>query len=77
VIDEVRNGIPYGLQVLRFSFSNGRVSLSLQTTDFKAFKDYESSIKNNPNYESVSVSTTKNGSVFDIRVSFVVTGIDA
>jgi hypothetical protein len=77
VIDEVRNGIPYGLQVLRFSFSNGRVSLSLQTTDFKAFKDYESSIKNNPNYESVSVSTTKNGSVFDIRVSFVVTGVDA
>jgi hypothetical protein len=76
IIDEIRNGIPYGLLVQSFSFSNGRVSLSLQTTDFKAFKDYESAIKNNANYEDVSFSTTKDDSVFDIRVSFVVTEVN-
>lgn len=72
VIDEIRNSIPYGLQVQTFSFNDGRISLSLQTTDFKSFKDYESAIKNNPNYEEVSFSTTKDESVFDIRVSFIV-----
>jgi hypothetical protein len=76
VIDEIRNGIPYGLQVQAFSFNNGRVSLSLQTTDFRAFKDYESAIKNNPGYEDVTVSTTKNQSVFDIRISFVVSSVN-
>jgi hypothetical protein len=76
VIDEVRNGIPYGLQVKTFSFNNGRVSLSLETTDFKAFKDYESAIKNNPNYEDVIVNATKNASVFDVRISFNMTGTD-
>jgi hypothetical protein len=72
LIEEIRNSIPYGLQVQRFAFNNGRISLSLQTTDFRAFKDYESAIKNNPSYESVNVSTTKNDSVFDIRISFTV-----
>lgn len=72
IIDEIRNGIPYGLQVKTFSFSNGRVSLSLETTDFKSFKDYESAIKSNSNYEDVSFSTTKNDTVYEIRVSFVV-----
>jgi hypothetical protein len=71
-INEIRNGIPYGLKVESFSFNNGRVSLSLQTTDFQSFKDYESAIKNNPQYNQVSFSTTKDGSVFDIRVSFVI-----
>ena len=71
-INEIRNGIPYGLNVENFSFNNGRVSLSLQTTDFQAFKDYESAIKNNPEYNQVSFSTTKDGSVFDIRVSFII-----
>lgn len=77
IIEEIRNSIPYGLNVESFSFSNGRVSLTLQTTDFKAFKDYETALKSNPSYENVSVNTTKNESVFDIRISFVLTGTDA
>ncbi|HCC67765.1 TPA: hypothetical protein DEP90_00950 [Patescibacteria group bacterium] len=76
VINEIRNGIPYGLLVETLSFNNGRVSLNLKTTDFKSFKDYESAMKSNPNYEQVSFSTTKDGSVFDIRVNFTVSGFD-
>jgi len=76
VIDEVRDGIPYSLQVQTFSFNSGRVSLSLQTTDFQAFKDYESALKNNSNYEQVTVNATKEGSVFDIKISFVVSSVD-
>ncbi len=76
VINEIRNGIPYGLSIETFSFSNGRVSLNLKTTDFDAFKDYESAIKNNTSYENVSFNTTKNGTVFDIRVNFTVAGFE-
>jgi Tfp pilus assembly protein PilN len=76
VIEEIRNSIPYGLQVQTFSFMNGRVSLSLQTTDFKAFKDYESALKNSPNYEDVKVNVTKTESVYDIRISFLVTTLN-
>jgi hypothetical protein len=72
VINEIRDGIPYGLQVETFSFSNGRVSLNMQTTDFQAFKNYESAIKNNSDYENVSFNTTKENSIYDIRVSFTV-----
>lgn len=76
IINEVRNGIPYGLSVETFSFNNGRISLNLKTTDFKSFKDYETAIKNNPNYENVSFNTTKDASIFDIRVNFTIAGFD-
>jgi hypothetical protein len=76
IIEEIRNGIPYGLQVQTFSFMNGRVSLSLQTTDFKAFKDYESALKNGSNYEEVKVNVTKTESVYDIRISFMVSELN-
>lgn len=71
-INEVRSGIPYGLSIETFSFNNGRISLNLKTTDFTAFKDYESAVKNNSNYEEVSFNTTKNGSIYEIRVNFVI-----
>jgi hypothetical protein len=44
----------------------------MQTTDFQAFKNYESAIKNNSDYENVSFNTTKENSIYDIRVSFTV-----
>lgn len=76
IINEVRDGIPNGLSVETFSFNNGRISLNLKTTNFQAFKDYESAIKNNPNYEDVSVNTTKEGTIFDIQINFTVGSID-
>jgi hypothetical protein len=72
LINEVRNGIPYGLSVETFSFNNGRVSLNLKTTDFKSFKDYETAIKNNVNYEDVSFNVIKEGTLYDIRVNFTI-----
>lgn len=76
IINEVRDGIPYGLNVESFAFNDGRVSITLKTTDFQAFKDYETAIKNNPRYTNVSFSTTKDSSIFDIRVNFIVDGRD-
>lgn len=72
LINEIRDGIPYGLIVETFSFNNGKVTLNLKTTDFPAFKDYETAIKNNPRYKNVSFSTIKDSSIFDIRVNFTV-----
>ncbi|MCD4811055.1 hypothetical protein K8R14_00405 [bacterium] len=76
IINEVRNGIPTGVDLETFSFNNGRVSINMQTTDFKAFRDYESAIKNNPSYNKVSFNTTKNGSIYEIRVNFIIDGFD-
>jgi hypothetical protein len=76
IINEVRNGIPNGLSVETFTFSNGRVGLNLKTTNFQAFKDYETAIKNNADYENVSFSATKEGTIYDIQVNFNVGEID-
>lgn len=70
LINEIRNGVPYGLSVETFSFNDGRVSLNLKTTDFKSFKDYETAIKNNINYKDVSFNVVKEGTIYDIRVNF-------
>ena len=70
IIDEIRDGIPSALRVKNFSFSNGRINLALETTDFKSFKDYESAIKSNPSYENVSFTVVKNNTIFDISVNF-------
>jgi hypothetical protein len=77
VINEVRNGIPSTLKVLSFSFSNGRFAINLETTNFKALKDYESALKNNGNYQGVVFRVTKNGSVYEISVNFSVGEINA
>ncbi|MCD4756026.1 hypothetical protein K8R20_00170 [bacterium] len=76
IINEVRDGIPIGVNLETFAFSNGRVSINMKTTDFKAFRDYESAIKSNSDYEKVSFNTTKNGSIYDIRVNFTIEGFD-
>lgn len=75
IINEVRDGIPNALQVLSFSFSNKKVRLNLETTNFKAFKDYESALKNNENYQGVTFKVTKNDTVYDITVNFSVSEI--
>lgn len=70
IINEVRNGIPSTLDVLNFSFNNGNVGLSLETTNFKAFKDYEAALKNNENYEGVTFRVTKDDTVYGISINF-------
>ncbi|KUK77641.1 MAG: transmembrane(s)protein [candidate division WS6 bacterium 34_10] len=70
LINEIRNGIPSALNVLTFSFNKGSISLSLETTNFKAFKDYEAALKNNDNYEGVTFQVTKNDTVYEITVNF-------
>ena len=70
MINEVRDGIPSALNILSFSFSNGRISLNLETTNFKAFKNYEAALKNNNNYKGVTFNVTKENTIYNISVNF-------
>ena len=74
IIGEVRNGIPGTLNIENLSFNNGTISMNLETTDFQSFRNYESALKTNPFYENVIVSTTKDSTVYDIRINFTVKG---
>jgi hypothetical protein len=76
-INEIRDGIPSALGVESLSFSNGRISLNVVTTDFQAMKQYESGLKSNRNYEGVRFDITKNDAVYEVSISFSLEGIDA
>jgi Tfp pilus assembly protein PilN len=70
LINEIYNGIPGSLNLLSFSFNNGRISLDLETTNFRALKDYEAALKSNDNYENVIFKLTKTDSKYEITINF-------
>lgn len=71
-ISEILNAIPLTLNAESISFSNGRVSISITTTDFSALKNYEDALKNNEYYSDVRFDITKQGDGLDVSVSFVI-----
>ncbi|KUK77471.1 MAG: transmembrane(s)protein [candidate division WS6 bacterium 34_10] len=73
LINEIRNGIPSALNVINFSFSKGNIGLNLETTNFKAFKDYEAALKNNDNYQGVTFNVKKVDTVYNISINFKIT----
>lgn len=72
LISEIKDGIPGSLNIESFSFNNGNVAINLKTTNFQAFRDYESALKNNPSYKEVKVNTVKDATIYDIRINFFV-----
>ena len=70
LISEILSAIPLTLNLENISFSNGRVSLSLKTTDFKALKNYEDALKNNTYYTDVKFNISKTGDELEVSVSF-------
>lgn len=72
LISEILNSIPLTLEMENISFNNGRVSISINTTDFKALKDYEDALKNNEYYSDVRFNITKQGDGLQVSVSFAV-----
>lgn len=72
LISEIINGIPLTMNVESISISSQRVTLSLTTSDFKALRDYEDSLKNNTYYSDVRVSIDKVGNVYDVSINFTV-----
>jgi hypothetical protein len=70
LISEILSAIPLTLNLENISFTNGRVALSLKTTDFKALKDYEDALKNNSYYSDVRFNISKTGDELEVSVSF-------
>ncbi len=69
-IRELISGVPSNLVLEGLSFSEKRVSLRLSSNNLNSVKDYESSLKNNPMYEDVKFSITKEDAEISVGVSF-------
>jgi Tfp pilus assembly protein PilN len=69
-IRELISGIPGSLVLEGLSFNEGRVSLRLSSNNLNTVKDYESALKNNPMYEDVKFSITKEDAEITVGVSF-------
>jgi len=76
-ISTITSSIPSTLELTRFTFSYGKVTLSLSTTDFAPVKEYEFSLRQSPKYENVNITISKSGknsSEIDVTVSFELMG---
>jgi len=77
-ISTITSSVPSTLELARFTFSYGKVTLSLSTTDFAPVKEYEFSLRQNPKYENVNITVSKSGrntSEIDVTVSFELAGM--
>lgn len=70
VISELISGVPSSLKLENFSYSEGKVSFYLTTSNLDAVKNYESALKNNPSYYDVRFSISKDKSDVSVRVTF-------
>lgn len=67
------SAVPGSLNLERFAFNNGKVSMGIKTSNLKAVKDYEFSLRQNPNIKELLVTLSKNSSnsdTIDVSVSF-------
>ncbi len=71
LISELISGIPSLLKLESFSFTEKRVSLGFTATSLEAVKNYESALKNNPNYYDVTFNIVKEKSDISVRVTFL------
>ena len=70
IISELINGIPSSLDLQSFSYNEGKVAFHLTTSNLDAVKNYESALKNNPDYYDVRFSLNKDKTDVTVRVSF-------
>jgi len=71
LISEVINGIPLTIDLESISINKGKVSLSLKTSDFKALRGYEDTLKNNSSYSEVKVNIKLEGTEYQVSINFV------
>ena len=71
LISEVINGIPLTIDLESISINKGKVSLSLKTSDFKALRSYEDTLKNNSSYSEVKVNIKLEGTEYQVSINFV------
>ncbi len=70
-ISELVSGIPSLLTLDSFSFTENRVFLGFTTTSFETVKNYETALKNNPDYKDVNFNIIKEKSDINVKVTFL------
>lgn len=70
IISDLISGIPSLLSLDSFSFTEDRVFLSLTSTSFETVKNYETALKNNPDYKDVTFNIVKEKSDIGVKVTF-------
>lgn len=71
-ISELMSGIPSSLHLSSFAYSVNHVSLRLTSNSLESIKDYEASLKNNPNYTNVTFSIDKDEDEISVNVNFTI-----
>lgn len=72
-ISSVQESIPSDLELQRFSYSKGQVSMAFIADNFEEVQSYESSLRNNQLYQNIQVTLSKSGegsSKIDFAVTF-------
>lgn len=77
LVSSVQEGIPSDVELQRFTYSAGKISMAFTADDFESIQNYESTLRSNPLYEDVKVSLSKSGessSKIDFAVNFALKG---
>jgi len=69
-VSTLLEGVPSTLTIDTFSMSDNKVSFYITSTSLDSVKDYETALKNNPNYSNVKFTIEKEGANLDVRVTF-------
>lgn len=70
IISELLSGVPGTLDLHSFGYRDGSVSLRLSSLSLEPIKNYESALKNNPDYNNVRFTITKEQAIINVGVSF-------
>ena len=70
-ISELLSGVPSSLTLENIAYSNeGKVSINIRSVNLETVKNYESALKNNPDYYDVRFNITKDGADIIVRITF-------
>ncbi len=75
-ISELLSGVPSTLSLQTLSYDEGDVSLHIISSNLDTVKNYESALKNNPDYHGVRFSITKEDAEISVRVTFSLNPVD-
>jgi hypothetical protein len=69
-ISELVSGVPRTLSLENLSYNEGKISLHVTSSNLSTVNNYESALKNNPNYHDVRFSITKEDADISVRITF-------
>jgi hypothetical protein len=69
-ISQLISGVPSTFSLQALTYNEGRVTLHIISSNLNTVKNYESALKNNPDYHDIKVGITKEDADISVRVSF-------